>query len=168
MPLAVQNSLIFRDGSLEFVWTVTFLRIKSIWIVTMLIVDLHVNIGKNWVQNVVYMNSEMNWNLLLLLLRFYIHFNHFSQLLFLLLCLCKFPNHDPWQKSVSKRSTSVSNQRNSSDPFETQTLCSFHRLRYSDRFLVQGRQDIGNYWDFPAKVPGNCHERLVPKITRHD
>ena len=57
---------------------------------------------------------------------------------FLLLPYSNFRNHDPWQVSVSKPSTSVSNQPKSSDPFEIQTLRRFHQVRLLDRFLVHG------------------------------
>ena len=33
----------------------------------------------------------------------------------------------------------VSNQRKSSDPFEIQTQCSFHQVRYLDKFLDHAR-----------------------------
>ena len=33
----------------------------------------------------------------------------------------------------------VSSQRNSSDPFEIQTLCSFHQVRYLGNFVVHAR-----------------------------
>ena len=33
----------------------------------------------------------------------------------------------------------VSSQRKSSDPFEIQTLCSFHQVTYLDKFLVHAR-----------------------------
>ena len=47
VPLEVQNSLVFRDGSLEVVGNVRFARIQSIRVVNLLIVDVHFNIGKN-------------------------------------------------------------------------------------------------------------------------
>ena len=59
----------------------------------------------------------------------------------------------------------VSNQRNSSDPFEIQTLCSFHQVRYLDKLLVhvriEHRQQLGfSLQDFqtqPQKVvTENC------------
>ena len=42
--LAVQNSLVFRDGSLELVGKVRFVRIQSIRVVNLLIADVHFNI----------------------------------------------------------------------------------------------------------------------------
>ena len=111
------------------------MRIQSIRVVKLLIVDVHFNIGKNWMQNVVYMNNEWNWSLLrrcLLLFRFCLFF----VLFFYLVAIVSFVTTTP--VSVTQPSTSVSIQRNSSNPFENQTLCSFHQVRYQDRFLVHG------------------------------
>ena len=83
------------------------------------------------------MSSERNWSVFLRRL-FLFCFCLLFVFLFLILWCCKFRNHDPWQVSVSKPSTSVSNQRNSSYPFEIQTLCSFYRVRLWDRFFVHG------------------------------
>ena len=44
--LAVQNSLVFRDGALEVVGIVKVVRIQSIGVVNLQIVDFHFNIGK--------------------------------------------------------------------------------------------------------------------------
>ena len=49
---------------------------------------------------------------------------------FQILWLCNFRSHNLWQISVWKASTSVSNQRISSDPFESPTLSSFHQASY--------------------------------------
>ena len=85
--------------------------------------------------------------------------------LFLLPRFCKLQNHDPWRISVSKPSTSVSNQRDSSDPFEVQTLCRFNRVRWWDKLLVRGRieyrQQLGlslqDFQPLPQKVgTENC------------
>ena len=61
----MQNSLVLRDGSLEVVGNLRFVRIQSIRVVNLLIVDVHFNIGKKWVQYVVYMSNEKNWSLFL-------------------------------------------------------------------------------------------------------
>ena len=77
VPLAVQNSIAFRDGSLELVKIIRFVRIQSIRVVNLLTVDVNFNIGKNYVQNVFYMSNERNWNLLhhrLFFFCFYIFF----------------------------------------------------------------------------------------------
>ena len=47
MALAVRNSLVFSDGSLEVVGNVRFVRIQSIRVVNLLIVDIQFNIVKN-------------------------------------------------------------------------------------------------------------------------
>ena len=62
IPFAVQNPYVFRDGSLEVVVKVRLVRIQSIAVVNMLIVDFHLNIGKNGMQIVVYMSNERNWS----------------------------------------------------------------------------------------------------------
>ena len=129
VPVAVQNSLEFRDGSIEVVGNVMFVRIQSIRVVIMLTVDVHFNIGKVWVQNVIYKSNERNRSLLRRLFLFRLCLFFVLLFYFLLLWFCKFRNHNPWQVSLSKPSTSVPNQRNSSDPFESQTLCSFHQVR---------------------------------------
>ena len=87
---------------------------------------------------------------------------------FLLLCYCKFRNHDPWQISVSRPSTSVSNQRNSSDPLEIQTPAVFIEWGSIVDLIFMEREDIINYWDFPSNTSRNCRKKLLPKITRHD
>ena len=46
VPVAMQNSLVIRDGSLEVVRNVRLVRIQSIRVVNLLIVDIHLNIGK--------------------------------------------------------------------------------------------------------------------------
>ena len=128
VPLAVQNSLLFKDGSLEVVGNVRFVRIQSIRVVNLLIVDVHFNIGKKlsaksylheWREELEPLPPPSRPLLLLPLFCFP----------FLLHWYCNFRNQDLWQVSVSKPRTSVSNQRISSNPFEIQTLCSFHRKR---------------------------------------
>ena len=47
VPFAVQNSLVFRNGSLEVVGNLGFVRIQFIRVLNLLIVDVHFNIGKN-------------------------------------------------------------------------------------------------------------------------
>ena len=36
------------------------------------------------------------------------------------------------------------------------------------KLLFMGRQEIAIYWDFPSKISGNCHKKLVPKNARHE
>ena len=77
VPLATQNHLIIRDGSVEVVENVWVVRIQSICIVYFLIVDVYFNIGKNWLQNVSYMCNGRNWSLLLVLFRLHIRYSFF-------------------------------------------------------------------------------------------
>ena len=66
VPLTEQNSLVFRNGPLEVVGNVRYVRIQTEWFLDLMIVVVHFNIGENWVQIVVYMSSERNWSFLLL------------------------------------------------------------------------------------------------------
>ena len=52
------------------------MRIHSITVVFLLLVDVHLNNGKNCMQNKVYMSNERHWGLLLLPPRFFIRFCH--------------------------------------------------------------------------------------------
>ena len=71
-----------------------------------------------------------------------------------------FRNQDLWRNSVSKLSNSVSHQGNTSDPFEFQTQCKLHQVRYYDIFFVLGttrhRQLLGlslqDFQTLPQKV----------------
>ena len=63
--LALPNSFVFRDSRLEVVGNVRLVRIQPIRVVNWLTVDVHFNIRKNWVQNVLYKSNERNWSLLL-------------------------------------------------------------------------------------------------------
>ena len=89
VPLAAPNSLLFRDGSLEVVGNVKLVRIQSIRVVNLLVVDEHFNIGKNWVQNAVYMSNERNWSLPFCRL-FVSRFGLISVLLFYFLAIVRF------------------------------------------------------------------------------
>ena len=64
VPVAKQNSLVFKDGSPEVFGNRSFVRIESKRTVNLLIVDRNPNIGQNVVQNVVYKSNEGNWCLL--------------------------------------------------------------------------------------------------------
>ena len=50
-----------------------------------------------------------------------------------------YHNHVLWQIWATMPKKTVSNQRNRSNLFEIQTLCSFHQVRYLDKFLVHAR-----------------------------
>ena len=88
-PPAVQNSLVIRDDFLEVSGIVRVVRIESVRIVDLVSVDVHVNIGKKLVNNVVYMCNEKNWSPFLLL-RFLIWFCLFFVLLFKFFVLVSF------------------------------------------------------------------------------
>ena len=169
IPLAVHNPLVFRDGSVKVVGKVRFVRKLSIWIVNLLFVDAKNNLGKNWVQNVVYMSNERNWNLLLLLLLlFHIHFNFFFVLRFHFFANIGFvaPNLDKFQLKNQVRLSQI----NVLLPMRLKFKLCVAFINWGSRvdLLFLGRQDIVNYWDFTSKFSRNCYRTLVPKITRHD
>ena len=83
VPVAMRNSFVFRDGFLGVIGNVKFVCIECIWTVIMLKIDVHLDFGNNWVQNVGYMSNERKWCLLFLLrCGFLIHFCLFLVLLF--------------------------------------------------------------------------------------
>ena len=84
LSLAVQNAFVIRGSPFEVAGNKRLVRIKSIRIVNLLIVDLHFNIGKNWRRNVIDMINERNWSLPLLLLRLFLIQFCFSFLFFFL------------------------------------------------------------------------------------
>ena len=75
----------------------------------------------------------------------------------------KFRNHDPWKISFLGPSTSDSNQRSRTSPYETPTQYSFQWTRM--KFLFVGRQNIIKYWDLFSKISRNRHNLLVQKIS---
>ena len=60
---------------------------------------------------------------------------------------------------------SVSSQRNSSDPFEIQTLCSFHQVRWLDKFLVHARTGHRQQLGLSLQDFQTLPQKLVPKIV---
>ena len=74
VPLAKQNSTVFRDGPYKIVGNVRLVHKQSIRFAVLVLVDVHFNIEKNRVENIVYKNNEGNWSLLLLLHPFLIRF----------------------------------------------------------------------------------------------
>ena len=62
---------------------------------------------------------------------------------------------------------SVSFHSNSFDPFEFSFFAVFIQWGSWIVFLFVRRQDIVNQWDFPSKIPRNCHRRLVPESNWH-
>ena len=47
----MQNPLVFKDCSIEVVGNVRLVRIQAIRVANLLIVDIHLSIGKNLMQN---------------------------------------------------------------------------------------------------------------------
>ena len=124
------------------------------------------NIGKNWVQNVVYMSNEMNWRLFLL--RFLIRICLFFVFLFKFFGIVSFVTTtlDQLQFQSEVRLSQI----NLVIPIRLifKLYAVFIEWGSKINFLFVGRQDIVNYWDFPSYISRNSHKKLVPKIARHD
>ena len=158
VPLAVQNSLVFRDGSLEVVGNVSFVRLQSIRVVNLLIVDVHFNIGKNLVQKIKYSSSAVSSSFAFASsLCFFYFFGIVS-------IVTTTPDKFQFQSQVRL------SQINVIFPFRLKIELYAVLIEWGSRidFLFMGRQDIFNYGDIPSKISRNCHKRLVPKNTRHD
>ena len=165
VPLAVQNSLVFREGSLEVVGNVRFVRIQSIRNVKLLIVDVHFNIGRNWVQNVSYMSNERNWSLLCCLLIFQFCFFFVLPSYFFGIVSFVITTPDKFQFQSRLRLSQI----NVIIPIRLKFKLYAVFIKWGSRidFLFMRRQNIVNYWDFPSKISRNCRRRLVLKITRY-
>ena len=142
---AVPNFLAFRDGSFEVFGDVENVRIQSIRVVILLIVEVHFNIGKNWTQNVVYMSNERNWRLLLLLrCRFLIRFCLFLVLLFYFFSIVNFvtTTSDKFQFPSQKRLSQI----NVLVPVRLKLKLYAVFIKWSSRIdsLFMGRQGIDN------------------------
>ena len=161
----MQTSLVFIDGSLEVVGNIRFVLIQSIRVVNLLVVNVNFNIGKNWMQIVVYMSNERNWNVFLRSL-FLFCFCFFFVFLFYFFSIESFLTTTP-DKFQFQSQVRLS-QINVIIPMRLKFKLYAVFIEWGCRidFLILGRQDIVNYWDIPSKTSGN--KRLVPKITRHD
>ena len=159
--------LVFRDGSPEVVRNKTFVRIQSLRVVRLLIVDVHFNIIKNWVQNVVYMSKERIWSLLFLLRRrLLIRSCLFSVLLFYSFGFVSFVTTNPDNYRI--QSQGRLSQVNVVVKFRLKCKLSAVLVEWGSRIhlLFVGRQDVANYWDFSSKISRNCYKRVVSNITR--
>ena len=164
----MQNFLVFRDASLEVVGNLRFVRLQSIGVVNLLIVDVHFNIGKNWLQKVVYMSNERNWRAFLRRL-FFFCFCLFLVFLFYFYGFVSFVTTTP-DKFQFQNQVRLS-QINVRVPIRLKFKLYAVFIEWGSRIvlLFMWRHDIVNYWHyFPSKISTNCYKRLVPKITRHD
>ena len=166
-PSQCKNSYVFRDVSLEVVGKIRFVRIQSIRVVNLLIDDVHFNIGKNWVENVVYMSNERNWSLLFRRL-FHFCFRFLFVLLFYFFGIVSFvaTTPDKFQFKSQVRLSPI----NLIVSIRLKFILYAVFIEWGGRidFSFMGRQDIVNYWDSSSKISGNCHKRLIPKNTRQD
>ena len=161
------NPLVLRDGSFEVVGNVKCVRIQSIRVVNLLIADVHFNIGKNWMQNVVYKSNERNWCLLLRHL-FLIRFCLFFVLLFHFFAIVSFvtttPDKFQFQSQVRLSQINVVNPIR----LKLKLCAAFIGWGSTINFLFLGRPYIVSYCDFLSRVSRNCQKRLVPKTTLND
>ena len=132
---------------LENVAIVRFVRKQSIRVLIFLIVEVHFNVGKNWVQNVVYMSNETNQSLCLPL-HFLIRIS-----LFLLLLLNFFGSVSYVTKTFDK--FQIQSQVGLSqinvivpNPSKCELYAVFINWGSGIKFFFLGWQDIANHWDF--------------------
>ena len=153
MASQCKSHLVFKNRALEVVGNVIFVRIQSIRIVKLLIVDVHPSLRKNSVKNVVYLSNEEIWNLSLLfchlrcsLIRFsfffVLSFNFFAVVSFVTTTLDSFE----FQSQVPLF------QINPIYPIRLNFKLDavFVDGGSGINFLLVGRQDIVIYWDFPS------------------
>ena len=163
VPFAVQNSLVIRDDSLEVVGNVRFVRIQSTKIVNLLIVDVHFNIVKNWVQNVLYMSNERNWCLLfhrLFLIRFCLFFLPLLSFVASVNFVTTTPDKFQLQSRVRL------SQINIIVPIRLKFKVYAVSIEWGTRidFLFMGWQDIVDYWYFPPRFPDTATEGWYRKL----
>ena len=132
----------------------------------LLTVDVHFNIGKNWVQNVIYMSNERNWRVLcrLFLFRFFLFFVILFYFFGIVSFLTTTPDKFQFQGQVRLSQINVIARIR----LKFKRYAVFIKWGIKIDFLLVGRQNIANYWDFPSKISRKCHKGLVSKITRHD
>ena len=152
---------------LEIVGIVRLVRIQSIDIVKFLIVDVHFNIGKNWVHIVCCMCNDRNSSRLVPF-RFHVYFSLFFVFFFYFFAIVSFVTTTvdklQFQRQVRLPQTNVI----AAIRLKLKLYAVFIEWGNSIGFLFVGRQDIVNYWDFPSQISRHCHKRLLSKITRHD
>ena len=156
VPLAVQNSLAFSDGFVEIVGNVRFVRIQTIRILNFLTVDVHFNIGKTWVQNVIYMINEKSWSLLCCLFLF--SFSLFFVLLFYFFGIVSFVTTTP--DKFQFQSQLRLSQINIIVPIRLKFKLYAVFIEWSSRikFLIKRQKDIIKYWNFPSGISGICQK----------
>ena len=169
VPLTMQNAFVFKDRYFEVAGKVRFVRIQSIRVVNLLIVDVYLNIGQNWVQIVVYMSREKSWSFFVLLRRhrFLIRFCLLFVLLFYFSGIVSFVTTTlaefQFQSQVKLSQINVTVPT----PLKFKLFAVFNESGSRTSFLFVGRPDIVNYWYLPSKVSRNCQKWLVPRIARH-
>ena len=152
--------VVLRDGSLEVVGRVIFVLIQSIWVVNLLIVDLHFILCKmlfTWVTvktGVPPQFLHQFWTLLWALFYF------FAIVSYATTTLDKFQFQ--YQVRLSQFNVLVSIR------LKFKFYAIFIESGSGIYFLFAVRQDIVNYWEFLRKVSRNWHKSLVLETTGHD
>ena len=145
---------------------------QSITVVNLLVVDIHLNIGENWKQYVVFIRNigsvasrtSTSFRVFLLLQLLLILpcalFYFIGSLGFLTTALDKFQ----FQSQVRL------SQINVKVPIRLKFKLYAVFIEWGRRiyFLFVRRQNIVNYcyWDFFTTISGNCHRKLLPKTAR--
>ena len=167
LHFAVENSLVIRDGPLGVVGNVRLVCIQALRVVNLLIVDVHVNIEKKWVQYVVFKSNEKSWILFLLfpyiirLCFFFVFCVCFSSIVgFVTTTLDEFQ----FQGQVDLSQFKVLVQLR----LKFKLYAVFFKWGTRINFLFVCWQDIVNYCDFPSKFSRTYHKTLVPKRSRSD
>ena len=163
----MQNSLVFRDVCFKFGWNVRLVCIESIRTVILLIVNVHFNILKFWLQYVVYVGNSSYFSFIVCSC-----FSENNRVIFVLLflfltfvCLIttSFDKFEfQWQKRLSEISVIVLISLN------FKLFAVFIKCGSRLKFLFMPGQYIVNNWDFLSKICTHCRKRLVPKVVWHD
>ena len=153
-----QESPLSRDGSLEVLGNVRLALIVSIWIVSLLIVEVHFHVGHNRLRNVVYMTNEKNCSILLHFfvscLFFDSYMRYFSVFHGLEFFITKRFVHLLLQIEKCLSETNVTFQIRSKAK-----LCAvqfFSEWASRINFLIMGQQNIFSYWYFLSNLFTNC------------
>ena len=160
----MQNSLVFRDGSLKVVWNVRLVCIESIGILILLIVNVHFNIWKNWMHYVVHIGNSSDFFFVVCSC-----FSKYNRLIFVLLFLfltlvwIVTTSFDKFELQCQKSLSLVNGVVPIRLKFEL--YAGFVKWGSWINFLFMRGQDIVNTWDFSSKISRHCHKRLVPKIV---
>ena len=161
----MQNSPVSKDDSLKVVGNVKVVHIHTIRIVNLLNFQVHFNIRKKSMQNVVYISNERNWSLLFLLRRrVFIRFCLFFVLFLIFFGIVSFvtTTFDKIQFPSQVRLSKINRVLLILLKFKLDAVLI--EWGGSINFLFVGRQDTVNYWDFPSKISRNYKKGWYRKL----